>query len=202
MKNALYLLTLASVLLVNASLADVVINEINYNPPGSEDSAEFVELYNNSGEEVSLAGWKFNKGFDFVFPEGAAIAANGYVVVARYPDRFKVTYAKENIRFAVIADIIKKCAAVSASATDENVENVENVHYNLLAIYNYEKGTSLTNADCLLSQRLTRLMVAVLSPVWAAISAYTALERSIRAACIRRDISWSSETVQRSSKKL
>ena len=92
MKNALYLLTLASVLLVNASLADVVINEINYNPPGSEDSAEFVELYNNSGEEVSLAGWKFNKGFDFVFPEGAAIAANGYVVVARYPDRFKVTY--------------------------------------------------------------------------------------------------------------
>ena len=92
MKNALYLLITSGILLVNAVFADVVINEINYNPPGSEDSAEFVELYNNSNAEVSLAGWKFNKGFDFVFPEGAAIAANGYVVVARYPDRFKVTY--------------------------------------------------------------------------------------------------------------
>ena len=92
MKNALTRLILFSLLLTCAAWADVVINEINYNPPGSEDSAEFVELYNNSNKEVSLAGWKFNKGFDFTFPEGAKIDAYGFAVVARYPDRFKVTY--------------------------------------------------------------------------------------------------------------
>ena len=73
-----------------------------------------------------------------------------------------VESAKENIRFAVIADIIKKCAAVSASATDENVENV---HYNLLAIYNTEKGTSLTNADCLLSNDFVSWSVGVIRDV-------------------------------------
>lgn len=92
MKNALMRLILLSFLLTAAVNADVVINEINYNPPGSEDSAEFVELYNNSNKEVSLAGWEFAKGFDFVFPEGAKIAAYGFAVVARYPDRFKITY--------------------------------------------------------------------------------------------------------------
>ena len=92
MKNALTRFLLLSFLLTAAAMADVVINEINYNPPGSEDSAEFVELYNNSDREVSLAGWKFNKGFDFTFPEDAKIEAYGFAVVARYPDRFKVTY--------------------------------------------------------------------------------------------------------------
>lgn len=56
--------------------------------------------------------------------------------------------AKEKIRFAVIADIIKNCAAETALATDENATGV---HYNLLAIYNAEKGTSLTAASAPLS---------------------------------------------------
>ena len=72
-----------------------------------------------------------------------AFIRNQFISVANSVEAYK-----EDIRFAVLADIIKKCAAVSASATDENVENV---HYNLLAIYNAEKGTSLTSTSCLLS---------------------------------------------------
>lgn len=36
-------------------IGDVVINEVELNPPG--DGSEWVELYNNGGEEVDISRW-------------------------------------------------------------------------------------------------------------------------------------------------
>lgn len=90
MKNAF--LFLSFLLLTFSARADIVVNEVNYNPPGSSDLEEFIELYNTDDATVSLAGWEFDKGVDFVFPEGAKIVGKGYAVVARDPAAFKRTY--------------------------------------------------------------------------------------------------------------
>lgn len=73
---------LAVLLLPAGAWGGVVVNEIHYHPvEGSH--LEFVELYNPDGAAVILERWKFSEGIDYVFPEGAVIEPNGFVVVAK-----------------------------------------------------------------------------------------------------------------------
>ncbi|MCI5055440.1 MAG: lamin tail domain-containing protein [Flavobacteriales bacterium] len=62
---------------------DLVITEIMYNPPESgTDSLEFVEIYNNSSNAISLDGFYFWDGINYTFPSGASISASSFVVLA------------------------------------------------------------------------------------------------------------------------
>ncbi|MFH1107983.1 MAG: lamin tail domain-containing protein [Planctomycetota bacterium] len=64
---------------------EVVINELNYNPLGSDDVVllEFIELYNAESTPVDLSGWELDfGGTPFALPPGATIGAHSYVVVA------------------------------------------------------------------------------------------------------------------------
>lgn len=69
---------------------------------------------------------------------------------------------KEEARLGVLAKLIKDCANETAEDDDENVPSV---HYDLLAIYNEEKGTSLTQANCLLSNDFVSWSVGVIRDV-------------------------------------
>ena len=69
--------------------AQIVINEINYNPAlslGQEDSDyEFIELYNRGESDVNLEGWYFNEGSSsscYSFGH-VVIESDGYLVLAR-----------------------------------------------------------------------------------------------------------------------
>jgi Lamin Tail Domain len=94
--------------------AQVIVNEIHYNPverpafdasgnpvfegtatPAdfTDDVHEFVELHNPTAAAVGLAGWRLEGGIDYTFPGGASIAANGYVVVAKNPARIQAVYS-------------------------------------------------------------------------------------------------------------
>ncbi len=42
--------------------SEVVINEILYDPEGSDSGYEWIELYNSGSENVNLFGWKIEKG--------------------------------------------------------------------------------------------------------------------------------------------
>jgi len=77
-----------------ADAGAILINEVYAYSGGSDglDRAEFIELYNPGGETVDLTGWVLTdisddgecRGSDlWAFPEGAEIAAGGYVVVAK-----------------------------------------------------------------------------------------------------------------------
>ncbi len=79
------LLTLFACLgLLVAAQAQIVITEIMYNPPeAGTDTLEYVELYNPTNASVDVSGWNFTQGFEFVFPAGSSIPANGYVVIAK-----------------------------------------------------------------------------------------------------------------------
>jgi hypothetical protein len=63
----------------------LVINEIHPNPDRKNEAVEFVELYNPTSHEISLAHWALNGGVDYLFPLDAKIGPGGYVVVAQNP---------------------------------------------------------------------------------------------------------------------
>jgi hypothetical protein len=48
-------------LILNAKFidADIIINEIMYDPSGSDDGHEWIEIYNNGASSADLSGWKF-----------------------------------------------------------------------------------------------------------------------------------------------
>ncbi len=80
----------------SAGLADIVINEIMYNPSGDQgddDFYEFLELYNNEDYDVDLSGWNFTAGIEFTFGDNVTLAAGGYLVLAKAPDSIEDYYS-------------------------------------------------------------------------------------------------------------
>lgn len=69
---------------------------------------------------------------------------------------------REEHRLAVLADIIKNAAAETAEDDDENAPAQ---NYDLLKIYNYEKGLSLTQDACLLNNDFVSWCVGVIRDV-------------------------------------
>jgi len=65
--------------------ANVVINEIHYDPAVKTELVEFVELYNAGDEAADLSGWTFSDAMDFSFADGTILEAGGYLVVSQDP---------------------------------------------------------------------------------------------------------------------
>ncbi len=61
----------------------VVLNEILANEPGGWVSLEWTELFNDSDEDVNLAGWRLVSGPDTNTLSSVVILAGGYLVLAR-----------------------------------------------------------------------------------------------------------------------
>lgn len=60
--------------------SDVVITEIMYNNPGTDDY-EFIELYNRGSNPVDMTGWSFSQGVTFTFGN-YTLNPGSYVLVA------------------------------------------------------------------------------------------------------------------------
>ena len=65
--------------------ADIVINEIHYDPPDKTEFSEFIELYNNSDVGVDVSNWSITDGVDYQIPVGVIVAANDYLVISQDP---------------------------------------------------------------------------------------------------------------------
>ena len=65
--------------------AQVVINEIHYNPNDETSAEEFIELYNLGGNSVDISGWTISDAVEFSIPEGTIIPPNGYLVIGEDP---------------------------------------------------------------------------------------------------------------------
>ena len=68
--------------------SDVKINEIMYNPPGTDADLEWIELYNNDAEAVNISDWTIDNNpiSDIVMQPG------DYVVLARNKTAFDAYY--------------------------------------------------------------------------------------------------------------
>ena len=68
------------------TVPDLIINEVHYNPSTyagfSDNTHEFVEVYNRGSVAVNLAGIRLSGGVDYTFLTGTTINAGAYVVVA------------------------------------------------------------------------------------------------------------------------
>jgi len=76
------------------ALADVVINELHYNPPtsqGDDNFYEFLELVNTGAADVDLGGWVLS-GVAHTFAPGTVIPAGGYLVVAKHAATIESAY--------------------------------------------------------------------------------------------------------------
>jgi len=82
---------------LTAARAGVVINEVFYNAPDDLDDLQWIEFHNAGGQEVDLGGWSLDKGDMFVFPAGTRIEAQGYLVAALQPERYRESYGGEAI---------------------------------------------------------------------------------------------------------
>ena len=79
---------------------DVVFSEIMYHPvvdPEAEsrqhcEAHEFFELHNRASKPVAVSGWRISAGVDFVFPDGAVIEAESFLVVYSDEIGFQETY--------------------------------------------------------------------------------------------------------------
>mgnify|MGYP000927265478 CR=1 FL=1 len=73
--------------------AEVVINEIHYDPGDNTLKAEFVEVWNPGEEGIDLSGWSLAKAVNFTFPNGTRLVAGGFLVIAEHPETTFAQYA-------------------------------------------------------------------------------------------------------------
>lgn len=72
--------------------AQIVINEIHYDPDESASPTEFIELFNAGPEAIDLTGWHFGSGVAYTFPKGVLLEASDYLMVVQDPDAFIEKY--------------------------------------------------------------------------------------------------------------
>ncbi len=96
-----HLLCLTALVAASTVRADVVINEIHYNPGAGLDDAnyEWFELHNTGGSSVDLSGWSItddvpagHSAVTHTFAGGTTIAAGGYLVVGSNPSAVESFY--------------------------------------------------------------------------------------------------------------
>lgn len=63
------------------STDDIVISEIMYNPPGSDNIGEYLELHNKGTAAIDLTGFSFSSGVNYTF-DNITMAAGDYLVIA------------------------------------------------------------------------------------------------------------------------
>jgi len=77
---------------------DIIINEINSHGTW-KNNVGFIELYNQSEDNVSLAGWRVVCDGIFAFPVDAVIPPHGFYVIDEtdFPGLFAMDYDRDNI---------------------------------------------------------------------------------------------------------
>jgi len=85
-------LVLGAALFACAAAADVVVNELHYEPAVKTDLAEFIELYNNGTGTVDLSGWRFERGVAYTFPASTELVPGAFLVVAEDPGSLSNLY--------------------------------------------------------------------------------------------------------------
>jgi hypothetical protein len=70
-----------------SAASEVLINEVELNPAGTDIGAEKVELYNPSNSIIDVSGWTISStagvAATVVINEGTTISPNGYLIVGR-----------------------------------------------------------------------------------------------------------------------
>ncbi len=83
-------------LILSTVKADIVITELNFNPPGPEETLEFIEIYNTSPVVEDISGYRFVEGISFTFPKNTLLQGRSYLVVCADEDAIQAAYGITN----------------------------------------------------------------------------------------------------------
>ena len=103
---------------VLASPANLAISQIHYNPPGSGNLTQFIELMNIGAQTIDLTNVQFTLGIQFTFPANTLLAAGARVLIVR--DMAAFTAAYPSVPGAQIAGIF-----ASGTALDTGGERIQ-----------------------------------------------------------------------------
>lgn len=174
MKKILCLLILISPTIfsnqvVHSASSKVIINELMPNPKGTDTGNEWIELYNNSTEDVLLTGWKIKDKTNSFSLDGLSISAKSYLVIfptislnnsdeiitlvdsLDYKDEIIYASSSEGIS---LERINPNCTDLKAH-TSNHTQGLINLNFDenfcqnshKLTIYTREKGTTSWNED-------------------------------------------------------
>jgi hypothetical protein len=123
-----------------ASPGDVVINEIMYNPSGTDTDHEWIEIFNNTGSAIDLTGWRLREGGtnrNLTFTQGGNnLAAGGYAIIAPNAANILTDYASNaNVTGGMVIDT----SGFTLTQTGESIALLDNL---LVAISSLTYGDS------------------------------------------------------------
>ena len=81
----------------------VMISEINYNSKLTEDSGDWIELYNNDTDSIDISDWVFSDNNDlnvFKFPKGTIMNPKSYLILKNNSDKFYSIFPTCNCCFS------------------------------------------------------------------------------------------------------
>lgn len=121
-------LGMTGVITVNgAATGDVVITEINYNNPGT-DNLEFIELYNNGTTAVDLQGWTFSTAINYTFPS-YPLNPGDYVVIANNATEFENAFGFQPLGWDPAGSNVLNNIGENIVLSDAMGNLVDSVHY-------------------------------------------------------------------------
>lgn len=116
--------------------AGLIINEILYDAPGTDTDHEWVEIYNDSSDAISIEGFKFNDGANHGLNAppinggvgSLSVPGNGYVVLAANASVFKSDYPSFS---GTLIDTVMALAneGDTLSLVDSNNDVIDTVTY-------------------------------------------------------------------------
>ncbi len=106
--------------------SDVKINEIMYNPPGTDADLEWIELYNNDAEAVNISDWTIDNNpiSDNVMEPG------DYVVLARNKTAFDAYYGALSCSVIDVTLGLKNDPGDTIVLGNSTGAEIDNVTYN------------------------------------------------------------------------
>lgn len=113
---------------------DIVISEINYNPPPGGSAGplprsenQWIEIANRSLQAVDLSGWEFVDGISLSFPPNTILGAGEHACVAGNATLFRAAYPAARLLGEFQGNLSRRSERVVLRASDRNP--VDEVRY-------------------------------------------------------------------------
>ncbi len=143
-----------------ATANSLIVSELHYNPPGPDDTTEFIELQNITASTLDLSGCHFDEengqGISYTFPNGVHLAPDARILIAKDHVAFLTAYP--SVPTAQVAP-----GGFGPSGLDNNGERIKfySAAGTLIFDFTYQDNLSRTDGG---GRSLVRRVVSSINP--------------------------------------
>ena len=122
-------------------LPQIIISEIMYNSPGTDD--EWIELYNSNGSDVNISTWTLNVGTNnFTFPPSTNFPNNTYITIAMGSDGDGI-YNNDNPftpNYSNVSDPVESTVDTNKMNNGAATITLQNIASSIIDTVDYDDG--------------------------------------------------------------